>query len=175
VAGSQFSVDALHAALDRRREALGITWTELARQITEMSHELNGRRRDHPISPSTLREMPRRTNTSCQHALLTLRWLDRSPESFDPLARGTERDRPLPAAGPDRRLRWDLRALHRTLDSRRRDRGMTWRELASELDCSASQLTALRAAKYATGMALAMRITAWLELPAAQFIVAARW
>ena len=42
----------------------------------------NHRRRDHPISPSTLTNMAAKPRTSCQHALFMLRWLDRPPESF---------------------------------------------------------------------------------------------
>ena len=172
---SQFSVEALYEALDARRQELGLTWTGVTREVGRMSHVLNTRRHDHPISPATLKNLAVRSNTSFQHALFILRWLDRSPESFDSLAAGTARDRRLPAAGPDRRLRWDLRALYEALDGRRRERGMTWSALASELHCSAAQLTALRTARYATGLRLAMQITAWLDRPAADFIVATRW
>ena len=172
---SGFSVQALYDALDARRQELGLTWTGVARELGHMSYVLNASRHDHPISPSTLKNLPVRTNTSCQHALFMFRWLDRSPESFDPLAAGTARDRRLPAVGPDRRLRWDLRALYAALDAQRRERGMTWSALAGELSCSPAQLTALRTARYATSLWLAMQITAWLDRPAADFIVAARW
>jgi hypothetical protein len=72
----------------------------------QLSADLNDRRRDHPISPSTLTGMARNPRATCQHALFMLRWLGRAPESF--LPGGTEDDGPfaLPAAGPDRRLRW---------------------------------------------------------------------
>ena len=53
---------------------------------------------------------------------------------------------------------------------------MTWAEqLAHELRCTPSQLTGLRTAKFATSMTLAMRITQWLDRPAADFIYSARW
>ena len=81
----------------------------------------------------------------------------------------------LPTAGPDRRLRWNLPALYDALNARRQERGMTWKALARELDCSESQLTGIRTAKFAIGMRLAMRIVGWLEQPAARFVYAARW
>ncbi len=80
----------------------------------------------------------------------------------------------LPTAGADRRLRWDLSELHAALDAARRDRNLTWAELAAELGCTANRLTNLRTAKLAD-MELMMRITQWLRLPAARFIHAAAW
>jgi hypothetical protein len=82
---------------------------------------------------------------------------------------------PLPAAGPDRRLRWDLRRLYGALDVARRDRGLTWAELAVELSCTPSQLTGLRSARFGTSMRLAMRVVQWLGRPAADFVYAAQW
>jgi hypothetical protein len=55
------------------------------------------------------------------------------------------------------------------------DRDLTWAAAAQELRCTPSQLTGLKTARFATGMRLAMRITQWLEQPAALFIHAARW
>jgi hypothetical protein len=81
----------------------------------------------------------------------------------------------MPAAGPDRRPRWSLKALYAGLDAQRRDRGLTWAQAAAELGCTPSQLTGLRTARFATGMGLAMRITGWLTRPAADFIYPARW
>jgi hypothetical protein len=47
--------------------------------------------------------------------------------------------------------------------------------LAAILGCSPGKLTALRTAKFATGMDLAMRIVQWLDRPAADFVYPARW
>jgi len=47
----------------------------------ELSAELNERRGDHPISSTTITGVSKRGDTSCQHALFMLRWLERSPES----------------------------------------------------------------------------------------------
>ncbi len=83
-------------------------------------------------------------------------------------------DTRLPPAGPDRRLRWDLPALHAALDAQRRARGLTWAELARTLDCTPTRLTNLRTARQAD-MGLVMRVTQWLARPAADFIHAAQW
>ena len=65
--------------------------------------------------------------------------------------------------------------MYEALDQRRRDRDLTWKELARKLRCSDNQLRGIRTARYAIGMRLMMRIVKWLERPAATFIHAARW
>ena len=170
-----FDVAALYAALDDKRTELGLSWSGVAGQLWELSSELNGRRRDHPISPATLTNMARSPRTSCQHALFMLRWLGRAPESFLIGARGDDERFALPVAGPDRRLRWALKILYAAMDEKRRQDGLTWSDLATVLGCSPNQLTGLRTAKFATGMDLAMRIVQWLGRPAAHFVYAATW
>ena len=171
----RFDVTALYEALDARRIELGLSWNQVASQLWNLSSELNDRRRDHPISPSTLTGMTKRPGTSCQHALFMLRWLDRTPESF--LKGITEEDPSfaLPTVGPDRRLRWNLKLLHATMNERRLEEGLTWAELAATLGCSPNQLTGLRTARFATDMDLAMRIVQWIGRPAADFIYSAGW
>ncbi len=105
-----------------------------------------------------------------------LRWLGRTPESF--LSGASAEDDPhfaLPEAGPDRRLRWSLKLQYAAMDEKRREQALTWASLASILGCTPNQITALRTAKFATGMELAMRIVQWLERPAADFVYVARW
>ena len=181
-----FDAGALYAALDDKRTQLGLSWPGVATQLWELSSDLNERRSDHPISPSTLTNMAKKPRTSCQHALFMLRWLGRTPESFltgANSARAGNVDGPggasdrfaLPAAGPDRRLRWALKLLYASMDEKRRQDGLTWPALAATLGCSPNQLTGLRTAKFATGMDLAMRIVQWLGRPAADFIYPAKW
>jgi len=119
--------------------------------------------------------MAKKPRTSCQHALFMLRWLGRTPESF--LAGGPPHDErfALPAVGPDRRLRWSLKLLYAAMDEKRREEGLTWPELAATLGCTPSQLTGMRTAKFAAGMDLAMRVTQWVDRPAADFVYAATW
>lgn len=166
---------ALFRALDEKRTAHGLSWRQVAAEIWDLSSELNDRRRDHPISPSTITNMGKRGATTCQHALFFLRWLGRSPESFliapaEQTARGH-----LPVCGPDRRLRWDIAKLYEELDEGRRREKLTWPQLAKTLRCTTSQLTGLRKARFGTGMAIAMRIVQWIERPAADFIYCAKW
>jgi hypothetical protein len=171
----RFDAAALFAALDEHRVALGLSWNQVAQQLWDLSSELNERRHDHPISPSTLTAMSKKPRTSCQHALFMLRWLDRAPESFLESATEAEPGTALPAAGADRRLRWNLKLLYGTMNEKRLRDGLTWSELAATLGCTPSQLTGLRTAKFATGMDLAMRIVQWIGRPAAEFIYPARW
>lgn len=170
-----FDATALYSALDTRRAERGLSWSQVANQLLDLSADLNDRRRDHPISPSTLTNVAKRPRTSCQHALFRLRWLDRTPESF---LEGATHDDPsfaLPPAGPDRRLRWSLKRLYKTMDEKRRQEGLTWPQLAATLGCSPNRLTALRTAKFATDMDLAMQIVEWIGRPAADFIYLATW
>jgi len=171
----EFDIAALFDALDSQRRNRTLSWQGVAQQLWDQSATLNARRSDHPISASTLTGMTKRRDTTCQHALFMLRWLDRTPESF---MRGSafddERTR-LPFAGLDQRLRWDLQKLYGALDSQRRERSLTWPQLAHELRCSPSQLSGIKRTRFAIGMRLAMRIVTWLDRPARDFVNAANW
>jgi hypothetical protein len=103
-----------------------------------------------------------------------LRWLGRAPEDFLIGQAADVGDTRLPEPGPDSRLRWDLGQLHLALNAQRQERGLTWSDLAETLGCTPSRLTNLRTARQAD-MRLVMRVTQWLEKPAAEFIHAAQW
>ena len=64
--------------------------------------------------------------------------------------------------------------LHAVLNERRRQQGLTWADLAVELDCTPARLTNLRTARQAD-MGLALRVTQWLRQPAAAFVYPAEW
>src|SRR5215475_12623934 len=134
----------MYAAMDAQRIARGLSWSQVARELWDQSKVLNERRQDHPISPSTLTGIAKRGDCTCQHALFILRWLGRSPESFLWPARGDTQECALPAAGPHQRLRWNLRALYDAVDARRRERGLSWKELARQIRCSEHQLTGIK-------------------------------
>jgi hypothetical protein len=78
-------------------------------------------------------------------------------------------------SGSSWRPRWDLKALHAGVNESRARRGVTWAQIAQELRCQPSQLTGLKHARFATGMALAMRITQWVGRSASDFIYPACW
>lgn len=165
---------AFFAAVDGERQRRGLGWYDLADELWEQSDQLNAERDDHPICGGALGRLGDRGATSCQYALFMLRWLGRPPEDFlvgPPRQAG---DTSLPPAGPDSRLRWDLQDLHEALNAERRERGLTWALLAEDLGCSPARLTNLRTARMAD-LELAMRITQWLQRPAADFIHPASW
>ncbi|MBO0827840.1 MAG: hypothetical protein J2P24_08665 [Streptosporangiales bacterium] len=171
-----FDVQAFFAAIDERRRREGLSWSRVAAQMWELSADFNAlHERYHPIAASTISGMARRGDTSCQHALVMLRWLERTPEDFIAEPRPGTAGVPLPEAGPAHFLRWDLKALYGALDESRVRRGATWRQAAQRLYCSPNQLTGLRTAKYATGMRLAMRICQALGRPSADFVHPADW
>ena len=170
-----FDIAALFGALDAQRRNRALSWQSVAQELWDQSAALNAQRDDHPISASTLTGMTKRRDTSCQHALFMLRWLGRTPESFMLGSTADAIRTALPFVGPDRRLRWDLQKLYDALDSERRERNVTWPQLAHELLCTPSQLSGIKRARFAIGMRLAMRIVAWLDRPARDFVHAANW
>ena len=170
-----FDCDALFAALDTQRRSRGLNWYGLADELWGQSSELNARRHtDHPLCGGAISRLRQRGATSCQYALFMLRWLGRPPEDFLTGPVVDVADVQLPNAGPDCRLRWDLNEMYTSLNEQRQRRGLTWAELAGNLDCTPNRLTNLRTARLAD-MDLAMRVTQWLGRPAAAFIHPAHW
>jgi hypothetical protein len=115
-----FNLAALPDVLDRQRRNRALTWQGVARGIWNQSER------------STLTGTAKPGDTTCQHALFMLRWLGRTPESFPPSSTDDAKMTPLPFAGPDQWLRWDPRKLYAALDSERRERSLTWPQLARE-------------------------------------------
>lgn len=161
---ADFDVAALYAALDAARQARGLSWPELAGEISEVF----SRSLATPISPSTLTGMRNRTVVEGDGVLQMLLWLKRTPESFVP---GYQESRgvslTLPSAGRDRILRFDAAAIHAALDARRVERGLTWARVAAEIGgFNAAGLTRL-AKGGRVGFPSVMRIARWLDRPAA--------
>ncbi|MGI8576419.1 MAG: helix-turn-helix domain-containing protein [Nocardioidaceae bacterium] len=169
-----FDCGALFSALDAQRRDRGLDWYALAAELWQQSSELNEQRTDHPLCGGAIQRLPQRGATSCQYALFMLRWLRRAPEDFLTGPVVDVGDAKLPETGADSRLRWDLNQMHTALNEQRRERGLTWADLAHEIDCTPSRLTNLRSARFAD-MDLAMRIAQWLGQPAAAFIHPAHW
>lgn len=142
----------------------------------QLSNDFHAQHDDHhPIAASTITGMPRRGNTTGQHALVMLRWLERAPEEFIAQPRPGTAGVPLPTADPAHTLRWNLTALYAALDEMRVGRRASWQDAAQRLHCTPSQLTGLRTARCATNMRLAMRICQGLSRPSSDFIHAADW
>lgn len=169
-----FDGDEMIRALDERRAERELDWNQLAIELHEQSSELNAELGGDCMCSGALIRTARRGTMSCQYALVLLRWIGRAPEDFLVGPAVDVGDTRLPHAGPDRRLRWDLRLLHAALDEHRRDRGRTWVALADELDCTPNRLTNLRTARLAD-MGLTMRVAQAVGRPAAAFVRPARW
>lgn len=162
------------SALDAQRTEHGLDWTELALEMWAESAQLNAELADHGLCQGALIRTAKRATMSCQYALVILRWIHRPPEDFLTGPVVDVGDTRLPAAGPDRRLRWDLSAVHTVLNAQRQDHQLTWAQLGEIIGCTPNRLTNLRAARLAD-MALTMRVAQWIGKPAAQFIHPARW
>lgn len=160
--------------LEAERTEHGLGWTELAHEMWEESAQLNADLADHGLCQGALIRTAKRATMSCQYALIILRWIDRAPEDFLTGPVVDVGDTQLPAAGPDRRLRWDLSEVHAALNQQRQDHQLTWAQLAEIIGCTPNRITNLRTARLAD-MGLTMRVTQWLGKPAAQFIQPARW
>jgi hypothetical protein len=169
-----FDFAAFFAAFNAERRDRDLGWYDFANELWQQSSELNADRMDHPLCGGAVSRLETRGETSCQYALFMLRWLGRAPEEFLTGPVVDVGDVRLAEAGPDRRLRWDLRQLHAALNEERQRRELTWAELAQLIGCTPSRLTNLRTARMAD-LGLTMRITQWLEKPASEFIHAVQW
>jgi hypothetical protein len=162
-----FDMAGLATALDAARRAKGLSWAELA---VEINRPFEGTP-SLPISPSTLRSMTAKRSVTSAVVLQVLAWLGRTPESF--LAGSSDHPTPqqkLPHSGPGRILRFDTRAMHAEIDQQRRERTLSWKEVADQLPgFTASMLTNLAGGPL-IGFPRVMVITQWLERPAADFV-----
>jgi len=164
-----FSLAALHAALDERRRARGLSWSQAAREI-DRRQERSSRR---GLSASTISAIGGRAVAEGDGVLQMLIWLDRTPESFVP--DHPEPDGPLarlPHVPPNRILRFDTVRLHAALDSKRQERSMSWSEIGRVLELAPSTLTRLSAGGR-TAFPAVMRMSGWLGMTAARFTRAA--
>ncbi len=120
----------LCAALDAARAARGLSWTELVAEINAPFTFVPSI----PISLSTIRGMGGKVSVTSAVVLQVLRWLGRSPESFlkgRAAPPGVDASaEALPDVGPQRILRFDTKGMHAALDEARRERGLTWRQVA---------------------------------------------
>ena len=166
-----FDVKALHAALDAQRQARGLSWSQVAREVSTF-RETQAR----AVSASTITGLASRGAVEGDGVLQMLCWLGRTPESFVPgHPWATAEAAALPKVGPDRVLRFDARAIYTALDARRAEHGLTWAQVAREIGgVQASGLTRLADGGRVTFPGV-MRIFAWLERPAASFTRASEW
>jgi uncharacterized protein YfiM (DUF2279 family) len=169
---AEFDIAALHAALDSQRQQHGLSWQQVAREIASLSNQAPAR----PISASTLSGLRKRSSIEGDGVLQMLRWLRRTPESFvGGGAKGVARTAILPDAGPHQILRFDTRKLHADLEAQRVARGMTWQDVAREIGGVSAASLARLSVGGRTAFPQVMRITRWLDRPAASFTRASDW
>ena len=169
---ADFDIGELYAALDAQRQARGMSWHQVVREINALFARVHAR----PISPSTLTGLRNRGTIEGDGVLQMLRWLNRTPESFVPShPEAAAEIATLPNVGSDQILRFDTGKLYSALDAQRKERGMSWKEVASEIGgFSAASLTRLSKGGR-TGFPHVMRIARWLGRPAACFTRASDW
>jgi hypothetical protein len=144
-----------------------LTWDELAAEINKPFEHTPSI----PISVGTIRTMTAKRSVTSAVVLQVLRWLRRTPESF--LA---GRDQPhrlseeLPEAGLSQILRFDTAAIHAALDEKRRHRGLTWTEVASEIPGFTPSMLTNLAKGPLIGFPRVMALPQWLGRPASDFI-----
>ena len=171
----EFDMGALCTALDDARAARGLNWTDLVVEINAPFAFVPSI----PTSLSTIRSMGGKASVTSAVVLQVLRWLGRSPESFlkgRAAAAGVDASaEALPDVGSQRILRFDTKGLHAALDEARRSRGLTWRQVAGELPGFKEGMLTNLATGLAIGFPRVMRITQWLERPAAEFMRGYDW
>jgi hypothetical protein len=163
----EFDMRALQAALDGERRAPGLTWDQLAAEINQPFKHTPSI----PISASTIRTMTTKRSVTSAVVLQVLRWLRRTPESF--LAGRDQVPTPaeeLPGAGPSQILRFDTAAIHAALDTKRREQGMTWSEVAREIPGFTASILTNLANGPLIGFPRVMALSQWLGRPASDFV-----
>jgi hypothetical protein len=161
---ADFDCAAVYAAMDEQRQARGLTWQQVMREVGGAFA-----RAARPISPSTVTTMRTKAVAEGDGVLQMLRWLGRTPESFIRGHRVTPEDA-LAAATSTQILRFDTKQLHAALDAQRTERRLTWTQVASEIGgVSAAMLTHLSNGGR-TGFPHVARIAGWLGRPVASFV-----
>jgi hypothetical protein len=164
---ARFDIKLLHATLDAERRARGLSWVELASEINRPFEGTSSI----PIGISTIRGMRTKTSITGAVVLQVLRWLRRTPESFLTGYPATPKaDEMLPDPGPTRILRFDTKALFAALDIARRDQGLTWKQIASQLPGFTESTLRNLSSGPLIGFPRVMMLTQWLHRPAASFV-----
>jgi transcriptional regulator with XRE-family HTH domain len=156
---ARFDGRLLHAALDGARRQRGVSWAQMAAAMG--------------VSPSTLANTAKGGTMEADGVLCMCRWLGR------PLADFTAPPAPELTAGvvaepppPGRLWRFDVPALHAALDAARRERGLSWPQMAGELSAvapmSPGMLTRLRDGGR-IGAREVVAIAGWLGRPPESF------
>jgi hypothetical protein len=167
---TNFDLKVLYAALDEQRIARNLTWAAVAREVNRHVTTLR------PIAASTITSLREKPDAEGDAVLQMLLWLGRTPESFVPGLGQADSERfRLREVSKGQILRWDTKALHAAINSRREARGMTWQEVAREIRGFTPGMLTNLAKGGRIGFPRVMRLVSWLDEPAAAFTRVAAW
>jgi len=167
---ADFDLTALYDALDKQRRAGQMSWAAVAGAVNGL------RTRRRAIAASTITGLKRKTDGEGDGILQMLLWLRRTPESFVPGATDPRSDcfcRPQLTTGQI--LRWDTHALFAALDEQRRERQLTWTNVAREVRGFTPGMLTNLSKGGRIGFPRVMRLVRWLGQPAAAFTRIADW
>jgi hypothetical protein len=86
VSSHGFDPAAMFAAIERVKVERGLSWADVAgemwAEVEGLHASVDGHK--HPIAVGTITQLRDGTDTTCQHALVMLRWLRQPPESSSP-------------------------------------------------------------------------------------------
>ena len=155
----RFDSGALYAALDAERRVRGMSWAQVARETGVSASTLSRTAQDGPMELDGIRAMVRwlgRTAAAQARVSLRAQQSDLTAESaaaLDYVVRISFRPG-----------RFDAQALYSALDAQRQERGLSWRQVASEVGLPAAMLThTARGGRIAVNTMLAM--VSWLGFP----------
>jgi hypothetical protein len=159
-----FNIELLYAALDEKRESVGLTWSGVAKEIEE---------RFARVSASTIKNMTGKQFVEGDGVLQMLLWLGQPPEHFVPSCEvNSSHELREPQGGV---IRFDLPKTYLLMDQKREAKGLDWNEVAEQIGgFSAGELQ-----RYMNGGRTSfpgiMRISMWLGLPAAELTRISPW
>lgn len=162
-----FDMRELYSALDDARSSRGLSWVQATAEINRPFAGTPSI----PITVGTLRGIPNKSSVTSAVVLQVLSWLGRTPESFLRTEnRAAVSGEALPESGPRHILRFDTRAMHAAIDAERASRGLTWKQVASELPGFTESMVRNLANGPLIGFPRVMLLTQWLGVPAASFV-----
>ena len=174
IPAAPFDVAALAAALDEQRQARGLSWLGVAREVSRLDKRPGAVR---PVNASTIKGLASHPVVEGDGVLQMLIWLGRSPESFVTGHPGADRDEAkLPVVEPPALVRFDVPGIHKKLEAQRALRALSWTGVAEEIGgpTTAANLSAM-ARQTRTTFPGVMRIARWLKVPCVTMTRIAQW
>jgi hypothetical protein len=161
---SDFDVTLLYAALDEKRESLGLSWSGVAKEIEHNYAK---------VAVSTIKGIREKGSVEGDGCLQMFLWLGRSPESFVP---GLVADKCCDLEEPSNGvLRFDVPKVYRLLDAQRREEDLTWGQMAEMIDGFTAQMLKGFEKGRRTSFPKIMRITILLDVPVKELTMVSSW